>query len=60
MRGRTIHTTIHQNIIFDKKRAEMGAKGVDSRKVMAEVEVEVEAEGGAAVAVVVWQIRGQQ
>ncbi len=38
----------------------MGAKGVDSRKVMAEVEVEVEAEGGAAVAVVVWQIRGQQ
>ncbi len=41
-----IHTTIYQNIIFDNKRAELGAKGMDSCKAVWEVEVEVEAEGG--------------
>ncbi len=47
-------------MIFDNKRAEVGVKGMDSHKAVAEVEADVEVEGGAAVAVVVWQIRGQQ
>ncbi len=51
---------MHQNIIFDKERAELGAKGMNICKAVAEVEVGVEAEGGAAVAAAVWQIRGQQ
>ncbi len=43
-RDKTNHTTIPQNIIFDNKRAEQGAVGVDSHKAVAEVEVEVEVE----------------
>ncbi len=40
MEGQKIHTTIHQKIVFDSKRAELGAKGLDSCKAVAEVEAE--------------------
>ncbi len=33
-------------MIFDNKRAEVGAKGMDSHKAVAEVEADVEVEGG--------------